>query len=1216
MVEQVDVERVLTDLKRVAATALNEEEFKINAERILYNEVISKLGLQPGRYEYTFISGGRLDALYGHVLIEYKAPGKLSKPSDVARAKEQLIGYIGKEGEVEERYKLFLGVILSDRIAFVRYDSKAEDWLMRGPYDLNRETVLRLIEAMRGLRRKKLAVDELLRDFGPRSSITRRGVKVFYDKVTESKSSKVEALFNDWKRLFSQVCAYSPKKLKGLEVAYEIGGPVDYNALLFSIHTYCALIMKLLGAEVAYLYGAGKWLKSYVTVLEDAHMRGLDALKRALEDLESGGVFRKLLNITNFIEGDYFSWYLEELDEELAAIIAEMAKRLADYEPATPVLEPEYTKDLLKRLYQNLVPKRIRHGLGEYYTPDWLAELVLNEVELTSGNFEKLAQERNDTIAPLNLRVLDPACGSGTFLTLAMKRFREYAEEHYLRDVLANYLLRNVVGFDLNPMAVLAARTNYLLAVADLLPYVKGSIEIPIYLADSLLAETRTTLIGTSYVIRTYVEEFEMPKSIVEKGLLGRLLEAIDRYVRLRYRVEDFKQVVKGELNLDEGELQLTGDLYRTFLKLEEEDKNHVWTSIIKNAFAPLTITSSAGKFDYVMGNPPWINWENLPESYRNDTKKLWDYYGLLKKTKGMGMGKVKRDVAMLFVTRCLDRYVADDGKLSFLIPFTTYKTRAGAGFRNYLANKCEVLKIHDLVELFPFEGAINRTSLIVMKRSKTKFPIPCLMWHNLGSKGIEQESELDEVYKTTKQFNMILTPIRKGKPETQWMIISEKAYDAVYKVVGQSSYKGRAAVFTNLNGVYWIDMLSQQPNGLLIKNVEYSGLKKKVRTVTTIVEPDLVYPLVRGRDIEKWSAKSSGHILIPTGPKGQTLSDPELKVKYPKTYAYFNNFFKDLVNRGAQPYKSKLKPYRQKPRNIAEKDAPPFYWLFNATPSLAPYKLAWKYISGKISGKCDFKVCILTSTDEGKPTIPGEGTVMFIPLNNEGEGHYLAAILNSSPVRLIINSSAMEIHASTYIIEPIELSKFDPRNLIHQKLSEFSKKAHELAKKYYEQDDLVAQDELKRVEEEIDKTVCQLYGLTDEKLKEIKKCLAILRGEEVEEGEVEEEPKEVKVDFLDALVRPNVVGSFEVAVSNPLGEKVTIELQLPERPVKFETDKEEERKRVRVPSLEAGEYKVPYKIITSEEVVEGDLTLYVKEEERHRARQALASKLDELLDE
>jgi SAM-dependent methyltransferase len=110
------------------------------------------------------------------------------------------------------------------------------------------------------------------------------------------------------------------------------------------------------------------------------------------------------------------------------------------------------------------------------------------------------------------LSVLDPACGSGTFLILTVKRFREYAEGHYLKDILISYILRNVVGFDLNPLAVLAARTNYLLSIADLFEYAKGPIEIPVYLADSLLVETKTTLTGTSYAIRTYVGVFEFPR--------------------------------------------------------------------------------------------------------------------------------------------------------------------------------------------------------------------------------------------------------------------------------------------------------------------------------------------------------------------------------------------------------------------------------------------------------------------------------------------------------------------------------------------------------------------------------------------------------------------------------------------------------------------------------------------------------------------------------
>jgi len=99
---------------------------------------------------------------------------------------------------------------------------------------------------------------------------------------------------------------------------------------------------------------------------------------------------------------------------------------------------------------------------------------------------------KDNPLKPLEIRILDPACGSGTFLILYISRLRRYAEEHYLTDTLAKYILENVVGYDLNPLAVLTARTNYLLAIADLLQQSGlGSIEIPIYLADSIMIETK-----------------------------------------------------------------------------------------------------------------------------------------------------------------------------------------------------------------------------------------------------------------------------------------------------------------------------------------------------------------------------------------------------------------------------------------------------------------------------------------------------------------------------------------------------------------------------------------------------------------------------------------------------------------------------------------------------------------------------------------------------
>jgi len=1097
-IEQIDVDKVLAGLKQAAATAENEEELRIKASALLEGEVISKLGITPGRYEYTFVSGGRSDALYGHVIIEYKVPGKLSKEPDIARAKEQLIGYIRKEADVEGKFKLFLGVILADRIGFVRYDEKSKSWLLRGPYDLNKETVLRLVEAIRGLRRKKLAVDELLRDFGPKSEITVKMVKILYDKVMASKSRKVEALFNDWKRLFSQVCAYSPEKLKGLGAEYGISDKVDYSTLLFAVHTYYALLMKLLAAEVAYLFGTGKWLKSYVGELEDTHMKGLDAFKRALDDLESGGVFRKLLNITNFIEGDYFSWYLEELDTELANAVADLAKGLADYEPATPVLEPEYTRDLLKRLYQNLVPKKIRHDIGEYYTPDWLAELLLNEAGLTVKHFEKLAKEKNDLTYPINLRILDPTCGSGTFLILTIKRLREYSEEHYLKDVLADYLLRNVVGFDLNPLAVLTARTNYLLAIADLLTYAKGPIEIPIYLTDSLLVETRTTLTGVSYAIRTYVGMFELSKSIIDKGMLGRLLESIDRRVRLRYQPEEFKEGIREELRLNEEEVRLVGELYKTFLQLEENGKNHVWTAIIKNAFAPLTIINSFGKFNYVVGNPPWINWESLPEDYRERSRNLWDFYGLLK-GKGAGLGKVNRETATLFIARCLDRFVEDEGMLSLLLPLTVFKAQAGAGFREFLAKgkssnklECKVLKINDLVTLYPFEGAINRTAMIVIsKYGKTDFPIPCIIWHNPRSKGIDPESSLEEVKALTKQFEMVFIPVEKNRPESPWMQITKEAYNGIKKILGENKYQAHVGVYTALNQAYWIEVLDKTPNGLLVRNPILPGQKKKLEVIEATVETDLVYPLIRGRSVKRWHIVGEySWIILPHNPKtGKPIPESSFKMDYPHAYDYFSNFEGMLEKRALHKLWGKGKP---------------FYSVYDiGRYTFYPYKVVWKEISGKISGKAEFHNCVIEpirDTILGNRVVIPEHKLMLIPLSRKKEAYYISAVLNSSIVALAISAYAIETAIDPRVLEHIKLPEFTPENPVHEELAQLSKKAHEKAKQVCHEDNEGLKHELKEIEEEIDKRAAKLYGITRDELNEIKKCLRILLTGEIDE--------------------------------------------------------------------------------------------------------------------
>jgi hypothetical protein len=91
------------------------------------------------------------------------------------------------------------------------------------------------------------------------------------------------------------------------------------------------------------------------------------------------------------VESDFFDWVVEVDGGE--AFIRTLAKRLMRF------VWGDVEQDILKILYENFIGTETRKKLGEYYTPDWLAEIIVSET----------------VKEPLKTRVLDPACGSGTF---------------------------------------------------------------------------------------------------------------------------------------------------------------------------------------------------------------------------------------------------------------------------------------------------------------------------------------------------------------------------------------------------------------------------------------------------------------------------------------------------------------------------------------------------------------------------------------------------------------------------------------------------------------------------------------------------------------------------------------------------------------------------------------------------------------------------------
>jgi SAM-dependent methyltransferase len=127
--------------------------------------------------------------------------------------------------------------------------------------------------------------------------------------------------------------------------------------------------------------------------------------------------------------------------------------------------------DILRVLYESLIDRDQRRGLGEYYTPDWLAAKVV----------------RNAVSSPHEQSVLDPACGSGTFLFHAIRHYLRHAENVGVPpDARAAEATARVAGIDIHPVAVIIARVTCLLALAPVLRARKGAISIPVHLGDAL----------------------------------------------------------------------------------------------------------------------------------------------------------------------------------------------------------------------------------------------------------------------------------------------------------------------------------------------------------------------------------------------------------------------------------------------------------------------------------------------------------------------------------------------------------------------------------------------------------------------------------------------------------------------------------------------------------------------------------------------------------
>ena len=440
----------------------------------------------------------------------------------------------------------------------------------------------------------------------------------------------------------------------------------DYETVKVKRQLWHDLLRTALGeiarspAEMDDLFIRHTYLSSVVGMAVQASF-GIDLRQLAAvepEDLLYGRRFRNDTGLQGIVESDFFTWPAEVGGRPLLQTLARRAAKF-DWQTAPA--------DVGAILYETVIPANERRQLGEYYTPDWLARTMVQEL----------------VTDPLSQRVLDPACGSGTFVAEAVTHFikeampEEEAPKLHPKEIL-DKLREAVTGIDIHPVAVHLARAAWTLAAR---PAIKAaadagyyaSLSIPVYLGDALQLRFRTgdLFAENAITIQTQDEEnteLVFPVSLVERpenfdSLMSQVAEAIERGENPDFVLDDHRLT-------DPDERKAIQATISVMQRLHNQGRDHIWAYYTRNMVRPVVL--SRNKVDVVIGNPPWLNYRNTKDTLRTALEDMSrNRYGIW----AGGRYATHQDVAGLFFTRSVELYLKDNGVIGFVMPHSALQT-------------------------------------------------------------------------------------------------------------------------------------------------------------------------------------------------------------------------------------------------------------------------------------------------------------------------------------------------------------------------------------------------------------------------------------------------------------------------------------------------------------------------------------------------------------
>ncbi|MDE5833720.1 MAG: N-6 DNA methylase, partial [Desulfovibrio sp.] len=408
-----------------------------------------------------------------------------------------------------------------------------------------------------------------------------------------------------------------------LRVAYGRFEAADY---IFLIHSYLSVLAKM----IAYAVVSGE------DFFDDQTIKGI----------VSGEVFLKK-NIANFTDNDFYRW-IDGSSPELKKAFRVISSGLGELDFSN------VKEDILKGVYQELVDDDTRHALGECYTPDWLCARIIDALKPRPGQ-----------------KILDPACGSGSFLKSAANFMISQKP-----DISASELNECLYGIDIHPLSAQITKATLLIAYGKRLAKEKEPLRLNVYLANSLaLPSSEAGLLGQNFRVVIDNRKIRIPADIfTDYKSLTRMIDSAETLAEAAFQTnsrkkDDALKKIFANRGFPEARLSRAAlDLHDALLAAKQEKRDGIWAFILANTYAPIAMK---GQFDLVVGNPPWLTYSDIKTSeYQKEIKYLAENTGVAPK-KGSLITHI--ELAALFVAQSASYFLKPDGKLAFVMPRSVF---------------------------------------------------------------------------------------------------------------------------------------------------------------------------------------------------------------------------------------------------------------------------------------------------------------------------------------------------------------------------------------------------------------------------------------------------------------------------------------------------------------------------------------------------------------